>query len=203
MVLDSHLNFHEHVEYVKSKTIGKLKLLGRVRGTINKSTAELLYTSLIQPMFEYADVVYHCLNQRDAATLQRLQNMGLKTILQSDKLAPTALIHQMTNIPYLADKRDINTAAEMYKVSSGLAPKNICNMFQKISTNTGANMRQSSRGDFQLPKCRLEMGKRNLQYRGPKIWRHVPPEIRSCSTVNNFKKNLRKAWTGKFPNSIA
>ena len=202
VVLDSYLNFHEHVEYIKSKTIGKLKLLGRVRGTINKSTAELLYTSLILPLFDYADVVYHCLNQRDTNTLQRLQNMGIKTILQAEKQTSTALIHELTNIPYLVDKRDIDTAAEMFKVNKGLAPPKINEMFTKIENVSGANTRQSTRGDFVIPAVRLETGKRNFRYRGPKTWSLVPVEIRSCSNTKSFKKNLRRAWTGQFPNSI-
>ena len=185
------MNFHAHVEYIKSKTIGKLKLMGRVWGTINKSIAELLYTSLILPMFDYVDVVYHCLNQRDAMTLQRLQNMGLKTILQADKTS-TALVHEMTNIPYLVNKRNINTAAEMYKVHTGLAPPKMCEMFQKISTVSGANTRQSAHGDFLIPTCRLEIGKKNFCYRGPKLWSQVPTELRSCSNAKTFKKDLKK-----------
>ena len=118
VILDPHLKFDAHTNYIKSKTIGKLKLLGRIRGSMNRSTAELLHTSRILPLFEYADVVYHCLSQRDALTLQRLQNMGIKTVLQADRLAHTSSIHEEINLPYLVTRRDINSAAMMYRVDT-------------------------------------------------------------------------------------
>lgn len=170
VVLDSHLRFDAHTNYVKSKTIGKLKLLGRVRGSINRSTAELLYTNRILPQFEYANVVYHCLSQRDALTLQRLQNMGIKMVLQADKRAHTTDIHEAVDLPYLIYRRDINTATMMYKVDKKIAPMQICNMFHKKSAQSSRCTRQSSRGDYVVPKCRLQLGKQNFRYRGPKIW---------------------------------
>ena len=106
-----------------------IKLLGRVRGSINRTTE--LYTSLILPMFDYADIIFDCLSQKDAQTLQRLQNMGIKTILKADRLASTASIHEELNIPYLGTRRKINSAVEMYKVSTGLAPPCVTNMFVK------------------------------------------------------------------------
>ena len=202
VILDPSLKFDAHVAYIKSKTIGKLKLLGWVRGAINKDTAELLYKSLIPPMFDYADVIYHCLSQRDTLTLQNLQNMGIKSILQVDRLTSTAEIHEHMNMPYLADRRDINAAAEMFKVDKGLAPRNVSSMFEKLNHSNMRNTRQATKGDYKMPHCRLEYGKRNFRYRGPKIWAKVPVDIRQSDTTKCFKKNLKKAWSGKFPNSI-
>ena len=162
VILDSQLKFAAHTQYIKSKTICKLKLLGRVRGSINRSTAELLDKSLILPMFEYADVIFHCLNQRDATTLQRLQNMGIDSVLQANRLTSTSLIHEEIDIPLLAVRREINCATEMYKVDKGLAPPNVSNMFVKCADSEGAITRQPTRGDYRILHCRLEFGRCNF-----------------------------------------
>ena len=201
MMLDQ-LKFDAHVQYIKSKTIGKLKLLGRIRCSINKSTAELLYTSLILPMFDYADIIYDCLNQRDAQTLQRLQNMGIKTILKADKLASTPSIHEELNTPFLGTRRLIHSATEMFKVYKNQVPPREANMFEKIDNQTSATTRQSTRGDYKLPHCCLEFGKRNFRFRGPKIWSSVPCENRTSETSKGFKRGLRRIWSGKYPNEV-
>ena len=87
MKLDPELKFNAHADYIRSKTISKIELLGRIRNNINQSTATMLYKTLILPIFDYGDIIYDCLCQKDAVTLQRLQNMSLKTILKANKRA--------------------------------------------------------------------------------------------------------------------
>ena len=91
MELDQQLIFSEHAHYVKSKVIGKIQLLSRIRHKIDQETASMLYKSLIILNFDHSDYVYDCMNQRDILLLQRLQNLALKNILGVGKLTPTAL----------------------------------------------------------------------------------------------------------------
>ncbi len=140
--------------------------------------------------------------QRDASTLQRLQNMGIKTILKADRLTSTISIHEELNIRYLSTRRDINSATEMYKVDQGLAPPAVCSMFRKCANDEGKITRQTTQGEYLVPRCRLEYGRRNFRHRGPNIWAQVPPTHRTAPNVKTFKANLRKAWSGKFLNSI-
>ena len=57
MKLDQQLNFSDHANYVKSKIIGKIKLLGRVRHKLDQTTANMLYNTLILPNLDYCDYV--------------------------------------------------------------------------------------------------------------------------------------------------
>ena len=139
---------------------------------------------------------------QDASTLQRLQNMGIKIVLQADRLAHTSEIHENINLPYLITRRDVNSATLMYKIDTADAPINTCNMFRKVNSSNDRQTRQSARGGYEIPKCRLELGKRNFRYRGAKIWKQVPEQIRKSESVKSFKKNLRKAWSGNYPNNI-
>ena len=55
--LDSKLTFTAHVDYVRSKTIGKVKLLGRISGVLDRAVSVTLYKTLILPIFDYCDYV--------------------------------------------------------------------------------------------------------------------------------------------------
>ena len=57
-----------------------MKLLSKIRHTIDQQIAVMLYKPLIVPNIDYGDVIYHYLNQKDSKMLQRLQNMRLKTM---------------------------------------------------------------------------------------------------------------------------
>ena len=58
-MLDCRLTFEEHANYMKSKTIGKIKLLGRIRHILDRETAIMLYKTLIILIYDYCDYLYY------------------------------------------------------------------------------------------------------------------------------------------------
>ena len=69
--LDSLSNFHEHVQYIKQKTIGKIKLLNRVTSFLPEKLNLSLFKLLIRPHFDYCNVIYGCISQDDAYELTK------------------------------------------------------------------------------------------------------------------------------------
>ena len=84
IVLDSRLTFEEHANFIKSKTIGKIRLLGRIRHVIDRETAMLLYKTLILPIYDYCDYIYYPLSIASADSLQKLQNIAFRTIVRAE-----------------------------------------------------------------------------------------------------------------------
>ena len=199
--LDESLTFHAHVNYLMSKTLGKLKLLSKIRPIMDQATALTLYQSLIVPICDYRDVIHDCISQKDSRTLQRLQNMGLKSILQVGKLTSTELIHSILKVLPLSTRRDMHMANEMAKVKLGLAPINVCNMFQVIE-NLGPVTRRQAKGAYKIPKPHLEMSKRNLRVRGVAIWDALPDLVTGQTCLKSFKQANKAYWTGLYPNGI-
>ena len=95
VVLDPQLNLSAHTGYLKSRTLGKIGLLGRIRSFVDHETSLMLYRTLILPLFDYCDFPYHCLCQRDQYILQKLQNCSLRIIIQCRKLTPTGDLHEL------------------------------------------------------------------------------------------------------------
>ncbi len=52
-ILDPQLTIKPHVDYIRGKTVGKIKLLSRISNVIKPTTALFLYKSLIRPVFDY------------------------------------------------------------------------------------------------------------------------------------------------------
>ncbi len=185
--LDSTLSFHNHVQYIKQKTIGKVKLLSRVTPFLPQHLNINLYQSLIKPHFDYCDTVYGSIGQGDAYELQKIQNMCLRNILKVPKLTPTAEIHSRTNMIHLDLARWQHTAIDMFKVYNGLHPQKVNNMFVKLSDSHDRVTRASTEPRFYPPRCKLTMSSGNLRTRGVKIWHQVPLAFRYCITLKEFK----------------
>ena len=122
ITLDPNLTFRNHVEYICKKTIGKIKLLSRVCPFLPQKLNVELYKSLGRPHFDYGDIIYGGLNQRDAMTLQKLQNMAVKNILQVPKGTSTETIHNRVNLELYETRRWYHMVTEMFKVNSGMSP---------------------------------------------------------------------------------
>ena len=191
MKLDSQLNFSEHIKCTCSSTIGKVKQLGRLVQTLDKETLLMLYRTLVIPLFDYCYVIYNCLSQKDGDTLQKVQNLALKSILQLPKLTPTTKVQETAKLPLLK-RRGWHTCTAMYKVSTNRMPQAVLSMFNPINTIQSRQTRSSYNKDYYVPKVKLNMGKRNFRHGRVIAWKEVPLEMRTTKSLNIFKKHIKR-----------
>ena len=102
IVLDSRLNFKAHIDFIKSKTVGKIKLLGRIRNILDYQTATMLHKTLILPIYDYCDFIYFP-SGNSAESLQKLQNCALRSILWADLRTSTDILHAQVQVPRLTE----------------------------------------------------------------------------------------------------
>ena len=121
-MLDSRLNFYEHTIYLTGKTFAKIKLLGRLKYTLDHDTLLMLYKSLILPIFDFADVIYHGLNQAEAEELQQLQNTACRSILHTDMYAYIVDMHEKLKLDTLHQRRCKHVANQMHKFKNNIGP---------------------------------------------------------------------------------
>ena len=82
LIMDSNLNWHDHIDYIASKVSSRLCLLGRIRKYITVDTCKQLHCSLIQPLCEYCDIVWSNADKTHLQRLLRLQKRGGRLILK-------------------------------------------------------------------------------------------------------------------------
>ena len=127
--------------------------------------------------------------------------MGLKTVLMAGKLTSTKHIHETLHVMPLEIRRNMHVANEMAKVCLAISPLAIQNMFFKVS-HDGPVTRSKTAGTYDVPKCNLEMSKRNFRYRGPVVWTQLPTTVCNQADLDHFKKANTRHWMGIFPNGI-
>ena len=83
-VLDPQLSPSSHVQYLKSKTYSKIKLLGTLRNITDMDTWLTMYKTLVLPIYDYCDFLLLNISNQDAQALQKLQNCAFRNILRVD-----------------------------------------------------------------------------------------------------------------------
>ena len=188
IVLDEQLTFRYHMEYLKSKTLSKISLLGRARYFVDHDTSIMLYKTLILPYFDYCDVVYHCLSQKDIYTLQKLLNCSMRQILKCEKLSSVADMHAICDIEMLNTQIDRHVSHDMYRATHKIAPSSIWNMFTYVHDTHSKQTRSHTSDRLYIPRCKLEFSKRNFKYRGVSNWNPLPEDLRHAPSLATFKK---------------
>ncbi len=131
------------------------------------------------------------MHKGDSDYLQRLQNMGLRTILHRDSRTAIADLHQEANIEDLADRRKQHVCQYVCKGLHKLSTPVVNSMFKERQDVSERTTRAVVRGDLEVPKCSLEIGKRSISYRGPSYYNKLDPVVRNSPTLDLFKRAMK------------
>ncbi len=193
--LDRRLTFTEHVQYIRRKCTGRIRMLAKLRPIMGQNVTLDLYKSLITPLLDYGDIIYNTLSARDNNVLQRIQNATLKIILQVPKRTSTVDIHRMLGLNMVADRRHEHTLTQVFKCTHGLAPEKVSRQIvHRTTENTRHDMqtRSMTRDDLLVPDYRLETTRGSFRFRGPSWYNRLDQDIRTAPSVNAFKNALRR-----------
>ena len=75
------MTWHDHIDAVASKVSKRLGLLNRIRKYLNEDTCKQLHDTLVQPLYDYCDVIWSNSDQTCLDRLLRLQKRGARIIL--------------------------------------------------------------------------------------------------------------------------
>ena len=124
--------------------------------------------------------------------IEKLQRRACKLILGTDYISLEDARRQL-NILSFEELVFVNKAKVMFKVTQGISPIDITQMFQikavivKIHFVQWRCVQIQSK-NFTTPKPKLNMFKNSLSYSGTLIWNSIPVEIRNANTIGDFIK---------------
>ena len=187
VVLDETLSWKDNVEYVSSKVSSRLGLLTRIRSCLTLEASKKVYTSLVQPLFDYADVAWGEISEGCCKELQRLQNRAARIILRK-KTSKDIL--RVLNWLSLACRRKLHKCTLVFKCLNNLVPKYLTQFFTRNRAFHDHATRRSN--DLHPPKPKHNMGKRTFKYTGTIYFNALPACIKSAPSLSNFKNLIIK-----------
>ena len=188
--IDQELKWNIHIENMCSKIGKMIGYLRRIKYFVNESILKMIYTSIILPHFDYADVVWQSASKKYLESLQKLQNRAGRVILNINPYShvSTSHIHDILEWDKLDVRQKNHMHIMMFKIINDLAPEYLKQLI--MYKPNSHYLRNSSH--LSLPKPRTDRCKQTFYYRAASLYNTLPYDVRSASTIQSFKTKLNK-----------
>ena len=188
ITIDERLSWTDHIDMVSKKVSSAIGGLRQVRSFINKETAITIYNSLIQPLFDYCDIVWDSLGASQAKRLQKLNNRAGRAICQLGYEVRSSLIRSQLGWSTLEDRRRKNKSITMHKILYGNSPTYLKQCFHYANSGREYNLRRSE--NLILPKPKTEYLRKSFTFSGVKVWNSLPVYLKNQVSLSSFKREL-------------
>lgn len=189
VVLDSNISWSAHTDYTCRKASSRIGLLKRTKPFISTSTAKLIYSAIIEPVFDYCGVVWDECGATATNKLQRLQNRAARVILETDTTTPSSAALDKLGMSPLHQRRQRHKAIIMFKCLNN-ETEGIDKGYMRHMDRHCYNTRRKY--DFILPKPKTNYLKRSFKYSAIKLWNSLPSGCRESKSVKSFKKDINQ-----------
>ena len=154
VVVDSHLNFKEHIHQPSTKISRGIGILAKLHHHVTVTILKLLYFSLIYPFLIYGAI--NCGNTYVTTLhpLIALQKKVVRIINFSQYTDHTSQLFKDLNVIKLFDVIYYLNCIFMFKFHSYLLPSALSNLFIPISSRHKYKTRLASRSSFCIPLVR-------------------------------------------------
>lgn len=159
---------------------------------IDSKTVDILTlseTSLVMPLFEYADLVWgdkH--NITLMSSLQVLQNKAAKVILNRPLCSSSIEALAVLKWQSLEKRRFQRRCVHVYKCINGLINHDLDLIRQDVLHRHNTR----NKGNFRLPRVKRNWGKQRTQYHAVSDFNSLSHTIKDSRNVNSFKRNVFK-----------
>ena len=159
----------------------RLNLLGRIR-------IKLLYTSLVQPLMEYCDIVWSNADNTILQRLLRLQKRGARIILQKKiREDRTANLYCELGWVSLFERWNFHKCLTVFKCLNGIYPSYLRRLFSYISDVHHYNTR--NRANLHMVKITSKSGYRSFAYSAAKLFNNLDYATKRSLTLKEFVNN--------------
>ena len=198
VIIDSKLNFSDHVSAVCKKAARQLNALARISRFLNPSSKMILYKSFVMSNFDYCPVVWHFCGKVNNGKLEKIQERALR-ILYRDYISDYDSLISKSRTEKILTTRLKKILIEVFKTLKKTNPPYLHSLFTTNETE------YDLRRDISLiqPKKETETyGIRSLSYIGAKLWNDMNFKIDDLESISpdDFKEML-VSWNGPDLNS--
>ena len=183
------MTWSEHVDNLCSKFNKRLVLLKKIEHLLPHFGRVHYYTSVIQPLFDYGDIVWGDKNNCTLMNnLQILQSKAAKIILDHPLYSSATEALNSLGWMGLAERRRYHRCLYMFRCINGLTFSNLD--ITAVKETHSYNTR--SKNNLRLPKVKRNWGKQRLAYHAGNDWNSLNENIRYSENILQFKISFGK-----------
>ena len=168
LVMDGQLTWNSHTDEVCSKVLKQINLLKAIQTYLPQYARQSFYKSLIQPITDYACIIWGATSQYNLHRILRLQKYGARVILKIKRRqdVPSSELFSKLNWMTINQRVDYFRSIMMYKTINRSSPNYLHNRFEYVKDKHEINTRSAASGNLFIPKLSSKTGQRSSLYRG-------------------------------------
>ena len=190
LLFDSNLSFGPHVVKMTSSCMSSLGQINRAKYALDRDLLTIVIQSLVFSKMYYCSIVWSNTTASNICKLQAVQNFAARIITNSrefDHVTPLRCeLHWLPVKLHLFYRDAILT----FKCMNGMAPDYLSKQFVHRGSISGRCTRNSQ--SLNIPPYKSATGQRTFYYRAVSLWNDLPANIKTSTTLNVFKTNLRR-----------
>jgi len=187
--IDSNLTFNMQIDDVCKKAGRQINAVMRLCNVLDTEVKVAIYKSFIQSNFNYCPVIWLICGETNLSKLAKLQYRALKFVYNDFTSDYEQLLLKGNHVSMSVHLMH-TVAVEVYKCMYNIAPEYIQALFERHNHCYG------TRNESKIVQKRFNTvrhGYYSFKYLGAKIWNNLPRDVKACTSINEFKRNL-KSW---------
>ena len=190
VTFDNKLKFEKHINTIYKKANRKLNALARITTYMKLTKRRILMNAFFDSQFNYCPLIWMFHSRNLNNKINRLHERCLR-VIYNDKTSSFEQLLENDNSVSIHHRNIQALAVEMYKVTNGLSPEIMNEIFQ-IREESRYNLRYTSL--FTIPPIHsVYNGRESVSYMGSKIWELIPHAFKQINSLSGFKKAI-KTW---------
>ena len=187
VILSSNNKWTKHIDVIIDSVSKQIGYLRKLKYILSKDTLNLTY---IRPLLEYASEVWDGCSITDSNRIEKVQLHAARIITGLPIFASLNSLYFETGWKKLDERRKSKKLALMYKIVNNEAPSYLNDLLPNM-VNAASNYNLRNRLNFEIPFARLCSYENSFFPSTLKLWNELPLNIRSSSSVSQFKANVR------------
>ena len=189
-VIDSHLSMDSHISSICKTAYFHLRNIGRLRRYLDREALECVVHAFITTKLDYCNSLLHGIPTTQLNRLQSIQNTAARILTGTSRYDNiTPVLRALHWLP-VQQRIKFKIMVLVYKSINNMAPCYLCDLLQ-----VHVPLRSLRSGDQNLLTVPFTTSSitinRAFSVAGPRLWNNLPYAIRSSSSLNVFKSNLK------------
>lgn len=186
--IDNLLTYKDHFEYIKKKIGTKLFFFSRIAGNLSMNSRLLVYQTIIQPHFNYCSSLLYLLDNNCKASLQKLQNRGMRIILRCNRYTPIYLMLQCLEWRSVRISLKYYTMTFIFKILHNLLPSYLRQTITRANEIHNHFTRYSTH--IYIRKTNLKRAMNCLFFKCMNEYNKLPTNVKESNSLAAFKRTL-------------
>jgi hypothetical protein len=185
-----------HIAHIVQRANQTLGLIRRTFTYMDCRLMKQLFTSLVRPQLEYANVVWHPCLKKDIESLEKVQHRATRMVPGLAKLPYEERLKRM-DLPSLTYRRTRGDAIEVYKYLHGIYKVDSTTMLP-LEISAGMKTRGHTL-KLEKRRCRTQLRSNFFGFRVVDIWNSLPDSVVTATSTNVFKHGFDCfGWRNRF-----